>query len=715
MPHRCRSYRGRGLSAQRYVGRGLSAPLVSALIGLTLAGGTGRAQTSPSPEARLKAAQYKQDIERDCKGALSEYQQIVNDYERSTKPPEREVAARALVQSASCYRKLGDEQARPVYERVIKEFKEQTQSVAQARNGLDALSGTTVTSRPTRLLTLASSMERSGLRLLADGRLAGTDSNTGNLVAIDPGTGRVTRIVASNTAGPDPDKITRAAAPVLSSDLKTVAYMWVNEGKAGGQFLRVARTDGSTSPRTLVGSPEGAFSPTPLSWARDGSAVLASIERHPSGNAADRFYELAWVPLNGTGIRVVKRLESWQLEGDGPDAALSPDGRFIAYAARKQRPGSTDTIFHRSIVVIPAGGGAGTEIFGVDNNVEPTWTADGLRLIYVRQGTNYSDIWSVAMGNGKRVGAPERLRREYGQVTLRGITRSGRLHYSLQRDSFSTMVIAVTDGGARIDGAAMEVTDQFQGVAPSWSPDGQLIAFKRPLDGGPFKLVVRSSGSGAEMTYSSGKIPMGGSIPLWRAARTIQPIVNEPILVTVGSKGMSASKDTQPLSPNGSRSFDGRTAVAVLPDATIVRTNLASGTTTTARIPPGRRGAWAASPDGRLVATMQRDPNGRDMALTIVTIDTGEARTRLLPTRSQQMLTWTLDSRRVLISEGSPLQWRIVVVDPASSEEPKPTGIVFAAQGLSGMSLNPNGTRLAVTMQDRNTEAWMLSTPWSIK
>ncbi len=398
------------------------------VIALALVGGVVRAQTSRSPEARLKAAQYKQDIERNCHDALSDYQQIVRDYEQSTRALERDVVARALVQSASCHRRLGDEQARLLYERVLREYREQTQAVAQARDGLAALTRTTVTPPPIRLSTLAASVETFGLRVLADGRLAGTDWNTGNLVAIDPGTGRVTRFVAGNNADPNPDRVTRAEAPVLSPDRATVAYMWVTEGRAGGQSLRVGRADGSTSPRTLISSSGGAFNPMPLSWARDGSAVLAAIERHDPGGPGNRFYELAWVPLDGTPIRVVQRLEPWQLEGHGPDAALSPDGRFIAYAARTKRvtgnSGSTD----RSIVVIPATGGAGTEVFGVDNNVGPTWTPDRTRLIYVRQGTASSDIWSMVVRNGKASGVPERLRSENGRVALHGITRTGRLH-----------------------------------------------------------------------------------------------------------------------------------------------------------------------------------------------------------------------------------------------------------------------------------------------
>src|SRR4030095_1541515 len=87
------------------------------------------AQSSRSAEIQFKAAQQREVIEGDLKGAIKEY-------ERLAKGKDRALAAQALLRMAECYQKLGSADARRTYERLVREFADQTQAVAIARSHL---------------------------------------------------------------------------------------------------------------------------------------------------------------------------------------------------------------------------------------------------------------------------------------------------------------------------------------------------------------------------------------------------------------------------------------------------------------------------------------------------------------------------------------------------------------------------------------------------
>ena len=76
------------------------------LIGVALTGLVGSgllvAQGAKSAEVQLKAAQHKEEVEGDLKGAIEQYRKVVADTR------DRALAARALVHMAECYQKLGD-------------------------------------------------------------------------------------------------------------------------------------------------------------------------------------------------------------------------------------------------------------------------------------------------------------------------------------------------------------------------------------------------------------------------------------------------------------------------------------------------------------------------------------------------------------------------------------------------------------------------------
>ena len=90
------------------------------------------AQRVSESELLLREALHKQQVQGDLPGAIKIYQQIV-----STRNGDRSVTARALLELAGCYEKLG-QQAEAVYQRIVRDFADQPVAT-QARARLAAL------------------------------------------------------------------------------------------------------------------------------------------------------------------------------------------------------------------------------------------------------------------------------------------------------------------------------------------------------------------------------------------------------------------------------------------------------------------------------------------------------------------------------------------------------------------------------------------------
>ena len=101
---------------------------VITMLAVALAQTLPAAQSTAEIEKRLASAQHKATVDGNLTGAIEDYKQIV-----ASAGANRGLAAQALVRLAACYQQLGDVQARSTYERIVREFPEQTQAVATAR------------------------------------------------------------------------------------------------------------------------------------------------------------------------------------------------------------------------------------------------------------------------------------------------------------------------------------------------------------------------------------------------------------------------------------------------------------------------------------------------------------------------------------------------------------------------------------------------------
>ena len=87
------------------------------------------AQKPDPAQVLLEAAKKKEVVDGDLKAAIKQYGDIVAKYGKS----DRAASATALVRMAECHTKLGDTDARKIYERVVRDYSDQKEAVTTAR------------------------------------------------------------------------------------------------------------------------------------------------------------------------------------------------------------------------------------------------------------------------------------------------------------------------------------------------------------------------------------------------------------------------------------------------------------------------------------------------------------------------------------------------------------------------------------------------------
>ena len=86
-------------------------------------------QKSEQPDVLLERAIQKETVDGDLKAAIEQYQKLAKSSNRAG-------GGQALLRLALVYRKQGDAQARQTLERLVKDYSDQQQVVAEARGEL---------------------------------------------------------------------------------------------------------------------------------------------------------------------------------------------------------------------------------------------------------------------------------------------------------------------------------------------------------------------------------------------------------------------------------------------------------------------------------------------------------------------------------------------------------------------------------------------------
>jgi len=396
----------------------------------------------------FQQALVKERAEGDLHSAIALYERVVAEF-----AADRQLAASALLQLGQCYEKLGSTDAEQAYQRVVQEFADQTELVTLARLRLRTLRPAAAANQgpvARRALTLAETRDAlPEMEPSPDGRLvAYVSTSDGGIYVRDVASGEVRQLVPGLPA-------TWNYSPTWSADAEQLAFSTQDQRTKimTVRIVHLASGDVDDVPGTRV---EGWVDVE--DWSRDG--------RHLLCNTGDD--QIALIAVDD-GSRQV--LSDSAYMGNG---ALSPDGRFVAYAV--------GTEGDAQVVLRPATGGVGRQVTSAPGgNYRPQWAPDGRAIAW--QGP--SGIWVMPLVEGEPRGTG-RLAVSANRIMVRRWTPGG-LYYSQFTDAGQRSVpyqVRMDPGTGR---PAVGDVQMLSGGRPdsvtafAWSPDMNRIAFGHRL------------------------------------------------------------------------------------------------------------------------------------------------------------------------------------------------------------------------------------------
>ena len=484
----------------------------------------------------------------------------------------------------------------------------------------------------------------------------------------------------------------------FSPDGDRVAYSW--RAQMGHFDLRLLALDGS-KPTVLVPAQDESY--FVRDWSPNGKKILVRTSR-----------ALALVAVEDGSIEEIVQTPKPLF---GATARFSPNGELVAYDL------ATPLITNPPDIQIYSLKDR-RELDGVLHPASDSligWSPDGKWILFDSDRGGSAALWTSPISE-TGAGKPRRVPVSLGQGKrwAVGVTAEGAPVYSTSTWR-ADLYLANYDFGNNSLGETVEAaTDVDYASGAAWSPDGRRLAYARH----PKLLVIRSYPEGTEKTIDVGLRRFHDRMPHWIGEETIllgaRPNGSNAGLVTIDlltgkvvpiveNDGQGAV-EWETSSPSGLAYF---LRFQVAGDGELVEKDVETGEERgILRFPavePTRRSIrhLALSADGQRLACVQRtDADGAGIADSISLVDLANGNHRILLTaKLSEVLyapAWTPDGRFLLFGRGeSPQQdarleiWRVAV---GSGDASVVAGASFPGKTMNGLSVHPNGERIAFTL-----------------
>jgi Tol biopolymer transport system component len=638
--------------------------------------------------------------------AIKLYQRVAKEF-----ASDRALAAKALVQAARCYEKLGQDKSVKVYEQVAREYSDQREYAAAARERLTVIGAAKPKSAPGMVARQIPLSMPGGLKQ-TDGRHIFYVNGQGLMVTgMDAAEGRM--LVEART-------FLRGgvlSGYVVSRDGKQVAFGLTRDQES----LWVAAVDGSGAREIYPVNRRRAL--RILDWSPDGSHILASVFQ------PDQTWALMSISAADGSAR--------KLSGDQKPLSpgkFSPDGKYVAYST----PDTVPPLSPADIYTVPVDGGQPVKL--VEHSTGDKlldWTPDGAHLLFLSDRKGTPSIYALPVSQGRATGEPVLVKQDTGFITYASMSRDGTLYYSVGSGTHSELHLVsldpvrkmVTATPRRVADRRME--NQNWGA---WSPDGRLLAYvathasQRPVAGGPIhpiRLIVREVDTGHEREFTIQGMrghpcwaPNGDAIYVSHGLTPLtQQFALESVSATTGEVTQLAVYPERRSMNSISRSPDGKALLigffdvessvkSRLPRAYVVRRDLETGEETEI-VSKSAAANLLISPDGKRVASVDFQ-RGTDPTISVKPLDGGEwKRIATVNGANLEGLRWSPDSRVLAFTASEGVGSSVLAVN-ADGGDVRTLASFPESPRIYIADIHPDGRQILFNFTVANSELWAL-------
>ena len=659
------------------------------------------APAAENPNDLFQQALTKERTEGNLPEAIKLYQRIVDKYAAN-----RKVAAEALLQLAGCQSKLGDAQARKSLERLVRDFGDQKETVAEASRRLGELGGG-VAARQQAMRVVWTGPKVSGESSLSpDGRFFSfPDWESGNLGLHEIATG-ADRLL-TNT-GTWKGESAYAEVSAFSKDGKHVAYAWY-EGKIDRYELWVLNLDGNATPRRVFGNTSVDYI-EPHDWSADGKWIAVFL-------SSKRTEQIGLIAVQDGSLRVLRSgTDSLRLGG------FSSDGRYLVYTRGRASASRCYILSADAKSEVPL-------LPGTSSVESPVWTPDGSRIVFVSDLSGSPGLWSIRVADGKPLGEPELLKADFNHANAMHFARDGSLFYEARLNGTDIYLAGLDPATGKLTSEPKRInqraTNSWGRIA--WLPDGKSLSFWNRVPIGSLVEHTLSTGEEREIWGGkSGRTSHGynGWFPDGRTLMAREPKGETLVFSRVDGRTGEAEKSwIVPALPQDARdpiySPDLMTIFFLRKDETVpcegarctyvmLARDLQTGRDrevfrTIASSYPGR---YAVSPDGRDLASIRVFPEG--IAVMVAPAAGGPPREiyRGAEDVSFSGISWARDGGHILAFRRVPAGGEVWSF-PTRGGSPEKSAL--RVQPSEQPAVSPDGTQVAFVGGHKDSEIWIMT------
>ncbi|MEE8325432.1 MAG: tetratricopeptide repeat protein [candidate division NC10 bacterium] len=652
-------------------------------------------------------------VKGDLDEAIKVYERIIVKFPRN-----RPIVAKALLHIGLCYEKMGKQEAQKAYQRLIKEYTDQPETVAQARARLSNLSSADDKAASAMSTRQVWTPTLDAYAPSPDGRYISCINWTkGNLAVHDLKTGENRDLTDEGTWGKQSQY---SGVSIWSPDSRQVAYSWF---KGADNELRIVDLDGS-KPRVLCGSvPKRGHAPLPRGWSRDGKYILALLGKKDESLERGHEDHIVLVSVADGSLRVLKSLGERRTQY----MSLSPDGRYVVFEI------TTEDSEKRDIYLLATdGSGEAPLVEHPADDWAPFWAPDGKRIVFVSDRMGSAGLWLLDVDDGKPKGAPTLVKEMGSNSWPKGFTPDGSFYYDVSKPAFDIYVATLDFEAGKILAPPTKISLRFEGsnYAPVWSPDGKYLAYASQRSSGKV-LVIQSVESGQERDLSPKTVrvlqrkgeatprwsPDGGSILVTafdrknsRGLYLVDAETGNLTTIVQDESKKEGGKYGSPVWPVFSN--DGK-QIYYMRAGSIVALSLETRRERELYRPNTYILRLALSPDGRRLAFLEAAQALRPTVVKTMPASGGQASELYTLKKGKRFswgvgLSWTPDGAHVVVgAPDAPDQPDELLIIPAEGGEPRKLELGFK---VSHLSLHPDGRRIAFTRPEPGggSEVWVM-------